>query len=246
MATSIFRDPFYYGVLIQAGNAVDLRELNPNFKPMITENEYNAVQEISRSKTRKNVVKYKQKGHIFLPFRQFLEEIYKALNELHFDEKDYKRCLELLKNYTDVKLDKLIVEKRSLQGVKNRKKTKLNEYADTYAKFDDKTPEIVKQKTREQFEMLQEDVINVEKEIAKVESQIINPEGLKMNQENFLNSLNLIEKQMRARNPVGKDLLAREILLNWEIDQQNRVFYRYKDPIELAHKYIKSTFGAPD
>lgn len=51
---------------------------------------------------------------------------------------------------------------------------------------------------------------------------------------------------MRARNPVGKDLLAREILLNWEIDQQNRVFYRYKDPIELAHKYIKSTFGAPD
>lgn len=163
MATSIFRDPFYYGVLIQAGNAVDLRELNPNFKPMITENEYNAVQEISRSKTRKNVVKYKQKGHIFLPFQQFLEEIYKALNELHFDEKDYKRCLKLLKNYTDVKLDKLIVEKRSLQGVKNRKKTKLNEYADTYAKFDDKTPEIVKQKTREQFEMLQEDVINVEK-----------------------------------------------------------------------------------
>ena len=61
MATSIFRDPFYYGVLIQAGNAVDLRELNPNFKPMITENEYNAVQEISRSKTCKNVVKYKQK-----------------------------------------------------------------------------------------------------------------------------------------------------------------------------------------
>lgn len=60
-----------------------------------------------------------------------LEETYKALNELHFDEEDYKRCLKLLKNYTDVKLDKLIVEKRSLQGVKNRKNAKLNEYADT-------------------------------------------------------------------------------------------------------------------
>ncbi len=67
-----------------------------------------------------------------------------------------------------------------------------------------------------------------------------------MNQEKFLNSLNMLEQQMRARNPVGKDLLAREIFLNWEIDQQNRAFYRYKDPIELAHKYIKSAFGAPN
>ena len=108
------------------------------------------------------------------------------------------------------------------------------------------TPEIVKQKVREQIEMLQEDLINIEQELAKVESQIIDPEGLKMNQEKFLNSLNMLEQQMRARNPVGKDLLAREIFLNWEIDQQNRVFYRYKDPIELAHKYIKSTFGARD
>lgn len=68
MATSIFRDPFYYGVLVQAGNSVDLRELTPNFKPMITEDEYNAIQEISRSKTRKNVVKYKQKRPYILAF----------------------------------------------------------------------------------------------------------------------------------------------------------------------------------
>ena len=51
---------------------------------------------------------------------------------------------------------------------------------------------------------------------------------------------------MINRKPVGKDLLAREIFLNWEIDQQNKAFYRYKDPIELVHQYIKSTFGAPD
>ena len=153
-----------------------------------------------------------------------LEEIYKASGELKFDEKDY--------------------EKRSLLGAKRRKQAKINEHATTYSKFDNMTPEIVKQKVREQIEMLQEDLINIEQELAKVESQIIDPEGLKMNQEKFLNSLNMLEQQMRARNPVGKDLLAREIFLNWEIDQQNRVFYKYKDPIELAHKYIKSTFGA--
>jgi len=291
MATSIFRDPFYYGILVQSGTSVDLRELNPNFKPMISESDYNAVQELTRSRTRRNVVKYKQKGHIFLPFRQFikcrecgrymyisrsrgyngtyylnarcenkecsrkpravrvkviLEEIYKALGELKFDEKDYNRHLKDLKEYVDVKLDKLIIEKRSLLGAKRRKQAKINEHATTYSKFDSMTPEIVKQKVREQIEMLQEDLINIEQELAKVESQIIDPEGLKMNQEKFLNSLNMLEQQMRARNPVGKDLLAREIFLNWEIDQQNRVFYRYKDPIELAHKYIKSTFGAPD
>ena len=169
-----------------------------------------------------------------------------ALGELQFDKKDYNRRLKDLKEYVDVKLDKLIIEKRSLLGAKRRKQAKINEYATTYSKFDSMMPEIVKQKVREQIEMLQEDLINIEQELAKVESQIIDPEGLKMNQEKFLNSLNMLEQQMRARNPVGKDLLAPEIFLNWEIDQQNRVFYRYKDPIELAHKYIKSTFGALD
>lgn len=175
-----------------------------------------------------------------------LEEIYKALGKLQFNEKDYKRCLKDLKYYVDVKLDKLIIEKRSLQGVRNRKKAKLNEYANTYTKFDSKTPEIVKQKTLEQIEMLQEDIINVEQELAKVESQIINPEGLKMNQEKFLNSLNLLEKQMRRGGPVQKDILARGIFLNWEIDQQNRVFYRYKDPFALTETLLKRINGAPD
>lgn len=98
-----------------------------------------------------------------------LVEIYRALGELKFDGKDYNRHLKYLKEYVDVKLDKLIIEKRSLLGTKRRKQAKINEYATTYSKFDSTTPEIVK---------------------------------------------------------------------------QNRVFYRYKDPIELAHKYIISTFGA--
>ncbi len=167
-------------------------------------NEYSAIQEISRSKTRKNVVKYNQKGHIFLPFRQFikcrecgrymyisrsrgyngtyylnarcenkecsrnprgirikviLEEIYKALHELRFDEKDYNRHLKDLKEYVDVKLNKLIIEKRSLLGAKRRKQAKINEHATAYSKFDSMTPGIVKQKVREQIEILQEDLM---------------------------------------------------------------------------------------
>ena len=37
--TTIFRDPFYYGVLVQAGHAVDLKQLFPDFKPVVTEEE---------------------------------------------------------------------------------------------------------------------------------------------------------------------------------------------------------------
>ena len=51
---------------------------------------------------------------------------------------------------------------------------------------------------------------------------------------------------MRRGDPVRKDILARELFLNWEIDQQTRVFYRYKDPIELVRKLLKTQFGAPD
>lgn len=47
ITTTMFHDPFYYGVLIQAGQAVDLRQIDPNFKPMVSEEEYNQVQEMS-------------------------------------------------------------------------------------------------------------------------------------------------------------------------------------------------------
>lgn len=42
--TSIFRDSFYYGVLVQAEQEVDLRKVVDDFKPMVTEEEYNKVQ----------------------------------------------------------------------------------------------------------------------------------------------------------------------------------------------------------
>lgn len=44
--TNIFHDSFYFGILVQADKEVDLRDYG-NFKPMITEDEYNAVQEIN-------------------------------------------------------------------------------------------------------------------------------------------------------------------------------------------------------
>lgn len=44
----IFHDPFYYGLLQQAGNSVNLIEsgIQKDFKPMVTEEEWNRVQDI--------------------------------------------------------------------------------------------------------------------------------------------------------------------------------------------------------
>ena len=47
MTTTMFHDPSYYGVLIQAGQAVGLRQIDPNFKPMVSEEEYDQAQEMS-------------------------------------------------------------------------------------------------------------------------------------------------------------------------------------------------------
>lgn len=44
----IFRDPIYYGVLVQANQEVDLREIS-NFQPMINEELYNKVQSDRKS-----------------------------------------------------------------------------------------------------------------------------------------------------------------------------------------------------
>ena len=68
---SILSDPFYYGILVQGGQKVDLREILPDFKPMITEEEFGLIQ-AKRRKLKKVVsasVKAEE-GKVFIPFRQ--------------------------------------------------------------------------------------------------------------------------------------------------------------------------------
>lgn len=67
-ASSIFRDPFYYGILCQSGKEIDLTELY-DFKPMIDKETYVKVQAISRART--SATKANQ-GKTFFPFRQMV------------------------------------------------------------------------------------------------------------------------------------------------------------------------------
>ena len=62
---NIFRDPFYYGLLIQSGKKILLSD-HYNFKPMISEETYNKVQTLSRARSQTTPT---GKGKVFLPFR---------------------------------------------------------------------------------------------------------------------------------------------------------------------------------
>ena len=63
--TGLFKDPFYYGILIQANQTVDLRQLY-DFKSAISETEYNQVQELSKRRLKPFNTK---KRLTFYPFK---------------------------------------------------------------------------------------------------------------------------------------------------------------------------------
>jgi len=49
VVANILSDPFYYGMLVQGGQPVDLLKITPNFVPMLTEEQFGAVQAILKS-----------------------------------------------------------------------------------------------------------------------------------------------------------------------------------------------------
>lgn len=67
MLSDIFKDPFYYGILIQANQEVDLRTIY-DFQPAITEREYIDVQRL----TDKRIKPYKQKRTVYYPLKQII------------------------------------------------------------------------------------------------------------------------------------------------------------------------------
>ena len=66
--SKMFKDSFYYGMLVQKDDAVDLRTLPVVFEPMISEDIYAQVQEISRYVKRGA----KKKETDFLPFKELV------------------------------------------------------------------------------------------------------------------------------------------------------------------------------
>ena len=65
--TKVFKDPFYYGILIQNGQSNDLRGIY-NFQPAITEEIYNKVQQL----TYRKIKPYKGSRTAFYPLKMMI------------------------------------------------------------------------------------------------------------------------------------------------------------------------------
>ncbi|MFZ5376797.1 MAG: recombinase family protein [Patescibacteria group bacterium] len=63
--SNLFNDSFYYGMLVQAGKSVDLRDIY-DFQPMIDESTFNQVQAMTQGRSKKT---YKNKRKVFYPLR---------------------------------------------------------------------------------------------------------------------------------------------------------------------------------
>ncbi len=68
--TDLFKDPFYYGILVlqKTGDKADLRLINPTFQPTISEEQYNQVQQLSVRRIKPS----KPHKTAFYPLRQML------------------------------------------------------------------------------------------------------------------------------------------------------------------------------
>ncbi len=66
--TRMFNDSFYFGVAVQADQTVDLKQVIPDFVPMVDERTFAIVQERNRAATRGD---NKRKTH-FLPYRELV------------------------------------------------------------------------------------------------------------------------------------------------------------------------------
>ena len=66
---SVFNNPFFYGVVVQANQKTDLREIY-NFEPAVSEEDFFAIQRISSGRIKPYT---KKKRANFNPFRQFIE-----------------------------------------------------------------------------------------------------------------------------------------------------------------------------
>lgn len=290
-ATKMFKNTFYFGVLEQAGQEVDLRK--PPFSeyhvPMVSEEVWNKVQALTYSRSR--LKPRASKKDIFFPFRGLvycgvcsndapmrvgksrsqgggyilyyrcdnkdctrapksvrakyvLDDLYATLDKLKFTEKEYDAYSKRLDDMTEERIDEIRAEIRRLNGAKSNKSHQIDDIARSMRKFEktDKAYEVA----QKDLEELQDDVIDIETELAKLEPKVKDPAKIKMAKEEFLNLANTASDKMRAGSPVEKDILARKMLLNLTLDNERAPSFIWKEPFASLLEARRYSSGADE
>lgn len=287
IASHLFHDPFYFGILIQKEQETDLR-LITNFEPMVDEGTYNAVQAMSQKRAR---VLVHAKRKAFYPLRALVycgvcksdapmrvgknrssngkhyltyrcdndecdrrvksvrakfvfDPLYEVLGKMTFTDKEYDQYSKDIDAHTDEKIQELRANRRSLMGARQHKQKELDIKSRQFASLQEDTPKPVRATLTQDLEDIENALIDLDKEIKAVDKKVVNPAQIKLTKEEFLNLANSAANKMRAGTNVEKDMLARILLLNISLNNENAPSFIWREPFATLLKSKKILSGA--
>ena len=181
--------------------------------------------------------------------REILEEIYKAIEALNFNKKEIEEIRQKLSDYIEYRHDELLTEKLRINATIKNKQHRLEELTQAYVDLGKNAPKEAYKLLKSQMEDCKNDIVSLQSDRDAVDEKIFDPEQVSEILQELTNNLSSLGFKMRNANSWEKDQLARKILTNIEIDNKNRVTYRYKRPISDILddvKKCKINSGAPD
>lgn len=153
--------------------------------------------------------------------KNIFDDLYKTLDALKFTEKEYKTYSQQIDKYTNVKLEEIRAERRSLIGARNHKLRELKDKSRQFAGLPSNTPKTVSDTIIRDLEDLDNEVIDMEVKIDELTTKLVDPEKIKLTKEEFLNLANSVADKMKAGTSVEKDILCRALFLNLSLDNKN-------------------------
>ncbi|MBU1323574.1 MAG: recombinase family protein [Elusimicrobia bacterium] len=168
--------------------------------------------------------------------------IYKFLAEgLNLTEKEYNDYYNNLIKVTDKKRQDIRIQLHNRQGLLKCTNQELNERSLKIIDYDDQTP--IYKANANRITQLNEKVNQLTSDVEKLQSQLREPETDRLTIEQFLNLSKKAGVIVKSANELQKDIICREIFLNFSVDEQKVASYQLKEPFDTLLKQRKLPFG---
>lgn len=149
---------------------------------------------------------------------EIFDQIVSVLDQMKYSKADYDKYVKDSEEYINKKLNDLKTEQLRLNAVKSNKLKVVREPSLQYSSLhaDPKTPKVVLEDINVRLESIQNNIIEIDDEMSKIESKIFNPDDLRMTRDNFS---------------------------NLDLDLQKRVSYHWRAPFNFIAENSKISLG---
>ncbi len=169
--------------------------------------------------------------------------IYSFLAEgLNLTEKDYVEYYEKLNLLAGQRRQKFSIRLHSLEGSLKAITGEIKERALGLAKVANPRARKVNEDKIVELEAQEEEI---KRDIVKLKKQLIDPEQDKLTLEQLLNLSKNAEEIVKSGDAVQKDIICREIFLNFLVNEEKVLSYQLKPPFNelLKHRQLPSSRG---